>query len=40
MRYLCRLASQADYRHALAMGEGCCARFNAWRDDVRNRDVE
>lgn len=38
VRYLCRLASQPSYRYALAMGQGCCARFNTWRKDVRNRD--
>jgi len=40
-RYLCRLAAHPDqaarFRFLLAMGEGCCARFNTWRCEVRNR---
>ncbi|MGE4299511.1 MAG: hypothetical protein AB7E47_15955 [Desulfovibrionaceae bacterium] len=42
--YRCRLAAHpekgAHYRATLFMGEGCCARFNTWRTDVRNRDAE
>jgi hypothetical protein len=41
-RYLCDLAKHPtrgeEFRKALAMGEGCCARFNGWRGDVRDRD--
>ncbi len=41
-RYQCRLAEDPvrgeRFRFLLGVGEGCCARFNAWREDVRNRD--
>ncbi|MDD4953076.1 MAG: hypothetical protein PHV85_11050 [Desulfovibrionaceae bacterium] len=43
-RYLCRLFSDPakgrEHREALAAGDGCCGRFNPWRDDVRNRDAD
>jgi len=43
-RYVCQLmldpAKREQYRTALYQGEGCCARFNPWRTDVRNRDAE
>nr|WP_243359512.1 hypothetical protein [Fundidesulfovibrio terrae] len=35
--YRCRLSVHARFRQALAMGEGCCAPLNGWREDVRNR---
>ncbi|MDQ7833108.1 MAG: hypothetical protein RDU30_15370 [Desulfovibrionaceae bacterium] len=42
LRYACRLAADPvrgeEFRFLLAIGEGCCARFNTWREDVRNRD--
>lgn len=42
MRYACRLAADPvrgeEFRFLLAIGEGCCARFNTWRGDVKNRD--
>lgn len=41
-RYKCRLAEDPEhgerYRFLLGVGQGCCARFNAWRGDVKNRD--
>lgn len=33
----CRLSSQERFRKLLAIGEGCCAPLNAWRNDVRDR---
>jgi hypothetical protein len=40
-RYKCRLAEDPEqgerYRFLLGVGEGCCARFNAWRGDVKYR---
>lgn len=40
-RYLCGLMIEGDEREersrALFRGEGCCARHNPWRDDVRER---
>lgn len=42
-RYLCRLADDsgnAEARRSLFIGQGCCARFNDWRGDVRDRDDE
>lgn len=41
-RYACRLMGDpergAEYRHRLLTGQGCCARDNPFRADVRNRD--
>lgn len=41
-RYKCKLAMDpelgAEYRKALFVGEGCCARHNNWRNDVKKRD--
>jgi hypothetical protein len=41
-RYRCRLAGHPlhgdRYRRDLDMGQGCCARDNSWRRDVKNRD--
>nr|WP_126381333.1 hypothetical protein [Desulfovibrio ferrophilus] len=43
-RYVCLLMrddeKREQYRKALYQGEGCCARFNPWRENVRNRDGE
>jgi len=36
--YRCALSGQPRYRALLAMGEGCCAPLNPWRDAVRRRD--
>jgi len=34
-RYLCELVDL--YKNALAIGEGCCAPLNTWRERVRDR---
>jgi len=36
--YRCRLSASPRMRELLAMGLGCCAPLNTWREDVRNRD--
>jgi len=36
--YRCDRSDEPGFRELLAMGEGCCAPLNSWRDDVKNRD--
>ena len=38
--YRCKLSGSQRMRLLLAMGEGCCAPLNSWRDDVRDRDAQ